>query len=108
MLRGDRIRSWDGLKQDIRFGARQIVRKPALPSMVILLLALGIGIKSAIFSVVKAVVLEPLPVESPEKLVLIWETDKRSSRVPVSGPNFLDWREEIRSFEHLVCYTRPQ
>lgn len=105
---GDRIRSWDGLKQDIRFGARQIVRKPALPALVILLLALGIGINTAIFSVVKAVVLEPLPFESPEQLVMIWETDRRSSRIPVSGPNFLDWRKESRSFEHLVCYTPYQ
>jgi putative ABC transport system permease protein len=101
-----RGRPFGGLGQDVRFGFRQLTRKPGVPVLIVLLLALGIGVNAAVFSVVKAVVLEPLPFDSPEQLVLVWETNEEFNRQPLSAPTFLDWREQSQSFEHLVCF-RP-
>lgn len=100
------MRHMDELFQDIRFGFRQLVRKPAVALLIVMLLALGIGVSTTIFSVVKAVLLEPLPFDSPDPLVLVWETNPEFDRQPVSGPTFLDWRAESQSFEHLVAF-RP-
>jgi putative ABC transport system permease protein len=91
--------------QDVRLGLRQLTRRPGIPVLIILLLALGIGVNTAIFSVVKAVLLEPLPFKAPQELMQIWGTDSRYSRLPVSGPNFLDWREQARTFDRLVAYS---
>lgn len=96
----------NGLDQDVRFGFRQLLRKPGVPILIILLLALGIGVNAAIFSVVKAVVLEPLPFEDPDRLVQFWETNPEFNRQPLSAPTFLDFRDKAQSFEQLVCY-RP-
>jgi predicted permease len=96
----------NGLGQDIRFGFRQLVGKPGVPLLIVVLLALGIGVNTAVFSVVKAVVLEPLPFDSPDQLVGVWETNPEFNRQPVSGPTFRDWREQSQSFEHLVAF-RP-
>jgi putative ABC transport system permease protein len=89
----------------MRFGFRQLVRKPALPLMIIFLLALGIGVHAAIFSVVKTVLLEPLPFDDPETIAMVWGSDENGWRLPVSGPNFLDWRSENSSFEWLVAHS---
>ena len=103
--RQSRARAWDVVAQDVRFGIRQALRKPALALAVVVLLALGVGVNTAVFSVVKAVLLEPLPYDSPEQLVLLWETGARYSRLPVAGSNFLDWREQSTVFERLVAYS---
>ncbi len=95
----------DDIAQDIRFGLRQLTRKPGLPALIILLLALGIGVNTAIFSVVKAVVIEPLPFESPHQLMQLWHTGLGFTRIPGSGPDFLDWREQSQSFERMVAYS---
>lgn len=100
----ERSRHWEEIGQDLSFGLRQLFRRPALPLIIILLLVLGIGINTAIFSVVKKVLLEPLPFEKSENVMALWQTDKRASYVPISGPNFLDWREQSQSFETLVAY----
>jgi len=105
--RQSRARAWDAVMQDVRFGVRQALRRPALPAAVVLLLALGVGVNTAVFSVVKAVLLEPLPFDSPEQLVLLWETGARYSRLPVAGSNFLDWRDQSTAFERLVAFS-PQ
>ncbi len=101
----ERSQFWDEVRQDIRFGFRQLSRKPALPLMIIALLAIGVGATTAIFSVVKAVLLEPLPYESPEELVIFWETTGASSGGPASYPNFKDWREQNESFEDIGAVT---
>ncbi len=104
----ERSRYWEEIGQDLSFGLRQLLRRPALPAMVILLLVLGIGVNTAIFSVVNKVLLEPLPFDESENVMALWQTDQRSSSIPVSGPNFLDWREQSQSFENLVVYApRP-
>jgi predicted permease len=99
-----------GLAQEVRHGVRQLARIPAFAATVVVLLALGIGINAATYSVIRNVLLEPLPFRSPEQLTIVWWGDKGwtsafEGSAPVSGPNFLDWRRESRSFEHLVATT---
>ena len=100
-----------GLALELRHGFRQLVRAPAFAATVIVLMALGIGLSAATFSVVRNVLLEPLPFRSPEQLTVVWWGNKAwttdfEGSAPVSGPNFLDWRAQSRSFEHLVA-TSP-
>jgi putative ABC transport system permease protein len=101
-----------GFTHEVRYSFRQLTRSPAFAATVIFLLALGIGINAATYSVVRNVLLEPLPFHSPEHLTIVWWVDKNMTKAfqgsaPVSGPNFLDFRRESRSFEHLVA-TAPR
>lgn len=96
------------LIQDLGYGLRQIARRPVFSLAVILTLAVGIGPNVAIFSVLKAVVLEPLPYSEPERLVQVWETDIDGRwTMPFSYDDFRDIREQSRSFEAFGV-QRPQ
>jgi putative ABC transport system permease protein len=94
---------WDEIRQDVFFGLRQLAKKPALPLVIVVLVAVGLGANTAIFSVVKAVMLEPLPFESPDQLVMIWDTKQRH-QVPVSYLNFQDWRATNESFDDIGVF----
>ncbi|HJQ32698.1 MAG TPA: ABC transporter permease [Pyrinomonadaceae bacterium] len=87
--------------QDLRFGARVLRKRPGFTAVAVLALALGIGANTAIFSVVEAVLLRPLPYERPEQLVLMYEDGRDVQNRWVSYPNFLDWRARNRSFEAM-------
>src|SRR5215207_1584390 len=95
----------DTLLQDVRFGARVLAKNRGFTAVAVLTLALGIGMNTAIFSVVNAVLLRPLPYESPDALVQIWGTQPQLDTAPMSPANFLEWREQNRVFEHLAAYT---
>ena len=87
----------DTIVQDVRYGARTLARTPAFTTAAVLALALGIGANAAIFSVVDAVILRPLPYGNPERLAVILHDDDG----PVSAANFADWRSRSRSFESM-------
>jgi putative ABC transport system permease protein len=70
----------------------------------LLTLALGIGANTAIFSVIKTVVLNPLPYESPERIAVLWEVNPEGNQDRMSVPTFEDWRKELRSFEAMAAY----
>ena len=91
------------LLQDIRYGVRSFLRAPRFTIPAVLALALGIGATSAILSVVRGVLLEPLPYRNPERIVSVWEANAARNRMRnVIGPaNFVAWKERSRSFEHL-------
>jgi putative ABC transport system permease protein len=92
------------LLRDLRYSLRTLRKMPGFTIVALLVLALGIGANTAIFSVVNSVVLRPLPYPGADRLALIWETDLKDgikSEGP-SGPNFLDWKEQSQSFEEMA------
>lgn len=86
---------------DVRYAWRTLGRSPGFAAVVVLLIGLGVGANTAIFSVLKAVFLEPLPYPEPHELAVLWETTTRGGRGPASFPNYLDWKAQNRSFEHV-------
>lgn len=97
----------DNLLQDIRYGIRTLTRQPGFAATAILTLALGIGATTAIFSVVNAVVLRPMPFDAPDRIVVVTNTNMKTGgrNTTVSGPDFVDWRAQNRSFEALAYFT---
>ncbi|HLE70367.1 MAG TPA: ABC transporter permease [Vicinamibacteria bacterium] len=97
----------EGLGDDLRYGLRMLRKSPGFTLVAVLLLALGIGATTAIFSVVNGVLLKPLPFEDPESLVMVWESAyKRDRARNVVGPyNFLRWRERARSFASMSAFV---
>jgi predicted permease len=88
--------------RDIRHGVRVLRRAPGFTAAALVTLALGIGATSAIFSVVRAVMLEPLPYHEPDRIVAVWETNRGGSqRNAIAPANFVAWRERTRTLEHL-------
>ena len=89
--------------RDIRFALRALAKSPAFTFAVALILALGVGATTAIFTIANAAFLRPLPVEEPHRLVSIHTTDEKNpGTFSVAGENFLDFREQSRSFTDLV------
>jgi putative ABC transport system permease protein len=97
----------EGLGADLSYGLRMLRKNPGFTLVAVLLLALGIGATTAIFSVVNGVLLEPLPFQDPGSLVMVWEHSyKRDRTRNVVGPyNFLRWRERARSFAAMSAYV---
>jgi putative ABC transport system permease protein len=93
--------------QDLQYSIRILVKKPGFTAIVILALALGIGANTAIFSVVNAVMLRPLPYSDPEGLVMVWETNPQKGRMfhPVSSANYLDWRDQNHVFDYIAAMS---
>ncbi|HJU42372.1 MAG TPA: ABC transporter permease [Vicinamibacterales bacterium] len=91
------------LIQDLKFAIRSFLRAPRFTVPAVVALALGIGATSAIFSVVRGVILEPLPYKDPERIVAVWErrVDRDQSRNVIAPANYVAWRERATSFEYL-------
>src|SRR5512146_2014004 len=91
--------------KDVKFGLRGMRKNMAFTVVAVLTLAIAIGANSAIFTIIDAVLLKPLPYDHPERVVWVWEsTDKFLGTA--SWPNFSDWRQQNTSFESLSAWTR--
>jgi putative ABC transport system permease protein len=95
------------LWQDLRYGARMLMKQPGFTLIAVITLALGIGANTAIFSVVNAVLLRPLPFNDPERLVMVWNRGAEAAggdRTPLAVADLLDWRAQSRSFAEIGAF----
>jgi putative ABC transport system permease protein len=92
------------LSRDLRFGFRLLFKNPGFASVAVLALALGIAANTAIFSVVYATLLAPLPYPHPEQLVMVWSKIQGNRNVTAAG-NFLDWQRESTVFQGLCAWS---
>jgi len=92
------------LLQDLRFGARTLGKTPGVTVVAVIALALGIGANTAMFSIVNAVLLRPLPYAEPDRLVQLYTSMPQFREASVSYPNFLDWQQRSRSFDSMAAY----
>jgi len=100
--------SFERLSQDLRYGIRLLRRSPGFSAVAILTLALGIGANTAIFSVVDAFLLRPLPFRDSNRLVRFWPANTKTGLLPYSVdtyPNFVDWKAQARSFDQIELYN---
>jgi len=95
------------LWHDLRFGIRMLAKSPGFTAVAVIALALGIGTNTAIFSVVNAVLLRPLPYQDPERLLIVWANNTREGkpRYPISPANFVDLRDQNQAFEQVAAYS---
>jgi putative ABC transport system permease protein len=91
---------------DLRFALRQLRKSPGFTFIAVLTLALGIGANTAIFSVIYAVLLQPLPYPEPDRLTILTETDANQPQISVSFPDYVDWRRDNTVFEQLAISRR--
>ncbi|HWC46994.1 MAG TPA: ABC transporter permease, partial [Casimicrobiaceae bacterium] len=92
----------DSFARDLRYVWRTLTRSPGFFIVTVATLGLGIGATTAIFSVVNGVLLRPLPSPAPDRIVLVWQVDKRGHEFNFSDPNYVDVRNETRSFAALA------
>jgi putative ABC transport system permease protein len=94
----------ENLWSDIRFGVRNLRKTRGLTAVAVITLALGIGANTAIFSVINAVLLRPLPFRDPGQLVRMFETESAPGNYPFSPPDFIDWKTQNHTFQDMTIY----
>ena len=92
------------LLQDLRFAARMLRKNAGFSIVAILTIALGIGVNTAMFSVIDAVLLRPLPYDKPEQLVRLFETEAQPGNYPFTGPDFLDWKAQNHTLQDMTLF----
>lgn len=98
----------ESLFKDIRYGARSLWKRPGFTAVAVITLALGIGANTAIFSVVNATLLRPLPFKDADRVVMLWgflpKMAQTTDKLPASAPNFLTLRDRNHSFENMSAF----
>ena len=90
---------------DLRYSVRMLLKSRGFTVVALLTLALGIGGVTAVFSVVYAVLLRPLPFRDPDRLVMVWESHPEIRKLQVTVPDFLDWQRQSQGFEQMAAYS---
>src|SRR5216110_3241596 len=88
---------------DLKYALRQLRKSPGFTFVAVITLALGIGANSAIFSVVNAVLLRPLPYPEADRIMVLNESSGPGQDFSVALPDYFDWRNDNKTFEHLAC-----
>src|SRR6476659_11060387 len=88
---------------NIRFALRQVMKNPAFSAVAVITLALGIGANTAIFSIVNAVLLRPLPYPNADRIMVLNESAGPRQDFSVALPDYFDWQNDNKVFEHLAC-----
>jgi putative ABC transport system permease protein len=98
---------WEDLRQDLRYGVRQLIKNPAFTALTVLTLALGIGANTAIFTVAYTVLLRPLAYKNAERSVYVWARNKHQNLTQsyLSYSDVMEYRERSQSFESIAAYT---
>src|SRR5471030_967691 len=91
---------------DLRFAFRQLRKSPGFTFIALITLALGIGANTAIFSVIYAVLLRPLPYPEADRLAIITETDVNQPQISISFPDYVDWKRDSTAFEEIALSRR--
>jgi len=92
------------LAQDLRYAVRMLAKSPMFTAIAVLTLALGIGGNTAIFSVVNAVLLKPLPYSNPNELAILSEKSAEFPEMSVAYPNFEEWRDQSQTFAQMAAF----
>src|SRR5881296_3437446 len=90
------------LWKDIRYTLRILRTNLGFTTVAAIALALGIGANTAIFSVVNGVLLRPLPIQEPDRVVQVWETWRGEGTAPVAWPKFIEWKQQSQCFEAIA------
>src|SRR6266700_4855008 len=92
--------------QDLRYALRMLVKSPGFALMAILTLAIGIGANTAIFTVLNAVLLRPLPFHDPARLMIVSESSQQFVTMSVAYQNFTEWKSQNGSFENMAMFRQ--
>ena len=95
----------DRLLQDIKFGIRTLLRTPSFTIVAVLTIALAIGANTAMFSVIHAVLLQPLPLHQPDRVMAVWQVDPNGSPNAFTTPNFVEWKRQGGLVGQMAAYT---
>ena len=90
---------------DLRYAVRSLAGSPAFALTAVLTVALGVGVNTALFSLIHQVLLDPLPYREPERLVHVAETHPEFLAFQTAAPDFADWRKSAKSFEQMAAHT---
>jgi putative ABC transport system permease protein len=90
---------------NVRWALRSLKHSRGFAAAAILTIALGVGSNTSVFSVIRAVLLRPLPFRDPERLVMLWETHPEIRLLQVAAPDFQDWQRDSHSFDEMAAYT---
>jgi predicted permease len=95
----------DSFFQDVKFGIRTLLRAPAFTIVAVLTIALAIGANTAMFSVIDAVLLRPLPYHQPDRLMAVWQVDPNGSPNAFTNPNYLEWKRQGGFLGHIATFS---
>ena len=93
--------------QDLQYAVRTLLAARGFAAITVLTLAAGIGANTAIFSIIDAVLLRPLPYRDPDRLVRLYETEAAPGKYPFAGPDFIDWKTQNRTFSDMTLFYWP-